>query len=154
MVLDSCRTLVLAKGNATFSRDGKWSHCIMNSSLQPWPGVPTDTGYLTHSSAHLTPNRIEPEPRTTIAGLTLHHPVKTHQGGTYMRKTNTNFESIPALDRPPSQKLCGPVTRTVGMIVYCGRCGTQGSIDYSTGFCTACEEKRLTDRPGAMDPGT
>ncbi len=71
-----------------------------------------------------------------------------------MKKTHTNFESIPALGRPPSQKLCGPVARNAGMKVYCGRCGKDGLINFQTGYCLGCKRKVLNNTPDELDPGT
>ena len=69
-----------------------------------------------------------------------------------MRTKTKNYKSISALNCPPLQKPRGPVHRRAGMNVYCGRCGTQGSIDYSTGFCLGCERERQADGPVTMDP--
>ena len=116
-------------------------------------GYAQHSGFMTQLSALLTPDRIEPVPReATIAGMTPHHPVKRQRGGIPMRKQTTNFESIPVLDRPPSQKRCGPVTRIAGMKVYCGRCGTNGLINFKTGYCLGCKRKVLDETSPTIYP--
>jgi len=147
--------MVVVEEKLAFSHHGIGNHHVKDSSHQQWHGTVAATGILTQSSVHLTPNRIEPEFPLTIAGMTLYHPViKKQPGGTTMRNTHTNFESIPALGRPPSQKLCGPVARNAGMKVYCGRCGKDGLINFKTGYCLGCKRKVMKTIQDEIDPGT
>ena len=150
----TCGTMHGSRPRSPASRDSRG--CAKSppqrgfSSIQ---SVRNNPGSTTQLSGCLTPERIEPVPRkTTTAGRSLHHPAQLFHGGTPMRKQTRNIESIPALNRPPLQKPRGPVLRRAGMNVYCGRCGTYGLIDYSTGFCLGCERQRQADNPVTMDP--